>query len=160
MEKTEKVSDTKDKEKSISTEKKNNKHTTIVIGDSMVKNVKGWKLKPLCSKNELPCSLPSIEKKPDVLILRRTNDLKTKKSEVEIDKEIISLAKSVQSNDIDVLVSGLIARGDELEGRRQKTNFVLSDMCLNRALPSLITQTFRQISTLMEAICTLIDHRQ
>ena len=116
----------------------------------MVKNVKGWKLKPLCNKNEYiyvydfpgatikdmkSYSLPSIEKKPDMLILHcGTNDLKTKNSEVEISEEIISLAKSVQSNGIDVLVSGLIARGDELEGKRQKTNFVLSDMCFESSI--------------------------
>ena len=126
------------------------KETEKVIGDSMVKNVKGWKLKPLCNKNEYvhvydfpgatikdmkSYSLPSIEKKPDMLILHcGTNDLKTKKSEVEISEEIISLAKSVQSNGIDVLVSGLIARGDELEGKRQKTNFVLSDMCFESSI--------------------------
>ena len=147
---TEKVSESKDNEESVSTGKKNNKRTTIVIGDSMVKNVKGWKLKPLCNKNEYvhvydfpgatikdmkSYSLPSIEKKPDMLILHcGTNDLKTKKSEVEISEEIISLAKSVQSNGIDVLVSGLIARGDELEGKRQKTNFVLSDMCFESSI--------------------------
>ena len=76
----EKVSDAKDNKESVSTGKKNNKLTTIVIGDSMVKNVKGWKLKPLCNKNEYihvydfpgatikdmkGYSLPSIEKKPD-----------------------------------------------------------------------------------------------
>ena len=116
----------------------------------MVKNVKGWKLKQFCNKNEFihvcdfpgatvknmkSYSLPSIEKNPNMLILHcGTNDLRTKKSEVEISKEIISLAKLVESSGIDVLVSGLIARGDELEEKRKKKNFILRDMCYDSSI--------------------------
>ena len=86
-----------------------------------------------------------------------TNDLKTKESEVEIAEEIISLAKSVQSNSIDILVSGLIARGDELEGSRQKTNFVLSDMCFESSITFVDHPNIHTDKHLIEAICTLID---
>ena len=74
----------------------------------MVKNVKAWKLKQLGNKDEyIPVvdfpgatvkdmksySLSCIEKKPDKPILHYgTNDLKTKKSEVEI-SEIVSSVK-------------------------------------------------------------------
>ena len=42
---------------------------------------------------------------------------------------MINLAKSTRSNEINVCVSGLIAREDDLESKRVKTNLILSDMC-------------------------------
>ena len=109
----------------------NKQRKTIVIGDSMVKNVKAWKLKEQCEKNEhiyvydfpgtttkdmASYSQPLVEKKPDTIIIHcGTKDLnKTGKSEVMIASEIVALAKSIGSNGIDVCVSGLITRGDIL----------------------------------------------
>ena len=119
--------------------------TTIICGDSMVKNIKSWKLKRSCDKgeqifvNSFPganvhemrtyCK-PSIEKKPDCLIIHcGTNELRTNKSDVEISTEIISLAKSIETQGIQPIVSGLIARGDNYEEKRAKTNLILQDMC-------------------------------
>ena len=124
---------------------KDNKTITSIVGDSMVKNVKGWKLRPRCNINEQihvydfpgattrdmnSYSKPIVDKNPDNLILHcGTNELRTRKSEVEISTEIITLAKSIEARGIHVIVSGLIARGDNLEDKRLKTNFVLRDMC-------------------------------
>ena len=79
---------------------------------------------------------PSIDRKPDTIILHcGTNDLRLKdKREVEISKEIIDIAKQIQSNKIDIIVSGLIARGDELEHKREKTNYILRDMCYEESI--------------------------
>ena len=127
------------------------KHRTIVCGDSMVKNVDSWKLKPKCHKNEeiviksFPGATvkdmrsyiePSVDRKPDTIILHcGTNDLRFKdKTEVQISGEIIEVAKLIQSNEIDVIVSGLIARGDELEDKRKKTNYILRDMCFEESI--------------------------
>ena len=52
-----------------------------------------------------------------------------KKSEVEIAEEIVNLAKSVKSKDIEVKISGLVPRGDGLEAKRSKVNHVLHDLC-------------------------------
>ena len=106
---------------------KDNKTITIIVGDSMVKNVKGWKLRPRCRINEqihvydFPgattrdmnnYSKPMVDKNPDNMILNcGTNELRTRKSEVEISTEIITLAKSIEAHGIHVIVSGLIARG-------------------------------------------------
>ena len=113
----------------------NKQHKTIVVSDSMVKNVKAWKLKEQCEKNEhiyvydfpgatikdmASYSITLVEKKPDTIIIHcGTDDLnKTGQSEVMIASEIVSLAKSIGSNGIDVCVSGLITRGDILEQKR------------------------------------------
>eukprot|EP00112_Aurelia_sp_Birch-Aquarium-sp1_P023058 Seg6738.2 transcript_id=Seg6738.2/GoldUCD/mRNA.D3Y31 product="hypothetical protein" protein_id=Seg6738.2/GoldUCD/D3Y31 len=73
---------------------------------------------------------PLIDKEPDTVILHcGTNNLRSNKSDVEISTEIVTLAKSIASNDIRVFVSGLIMRGDALEDKRKKTNYILRDMC-------------------------------
>eukprot|EP00112_Aurelia_sp_Birch-Aquarium-sp1_P026685 Seg963.12 transcript_id=Seg963.12/GoldUCD/mRNA.D3Y31 product="hypothetical protein" protein_id=Seg963.12/GoldUCD/D3Y31 len=106
---------------------KDNKTITIIVGDSMVKNVKGWKLRPRCNINEqihvydFPGATtrdmnsylkPIVDKNPDNLILHcGTNELRTRKSEVEISTESITLAKSIEAHGIPVIVSGLIDRG-------------------------------------------------
>ena len=116
--------------------------STVVIGDSLVKNVQGWRLKRSCNANEtiainsVPgasvedmrsyCQ-PTINKKPKGIILRcGTSNLRTNETEVQISQAIINLAKSIRSHEINVCVSGLIARGDDLESKRMKTNLSLS----------------------------------
>ena len=42
--------------------------------------------------------------------------------------------QSIGSNGIDVCVSGLITRGDILEQKRQRTNFVLLDKCFEESI--------------------------
>ena len=122
-----------------------NKRTTVIFGDSLLKNVRGWELKKRCHKNEqiyVKCfpgatttdlksyCIPSIEKDPECIVLHiGTNDLKSKKSEVDIAEEIVNLAKSVKNKDIEVKISGLVPRGDGLEARRSKVNPVLRDLC-------------------------------
>ena len=128
-----------------SSQTQNKTRTTIICGDSMVKNIKSWKLKRSCNRGErifvnsfLGANVhemrtyckTSIEKKPDCLIIHcGTNELKTNKSDVEISTEIISLAKSIETQGIQPIVSGLIARGDNYEEKRARTNLILQDMC-------------------------------
>ena len=74
--------------------------------------------------------LKAIDKEPTRLILHcGTNDLRSSKSDVDISTEIITLAKSIETHGIDVIISGLIARGDSHEDKRRKTNLILQDMC-------------------------------
>ena len=124
---------------------RNTKTTTIVCGDSMVKNVKTWKMKQNLARNEMifvnsfpgatvrdmgSYCKPAIDKEPTRLILHcGTNDLRSSKSDVDISTEIITLAKSIETHGIDVIISGLIARGDSHEDKRRKTNLILQDMC-------------------------------
>ena len=83
---------------------------------------------------------PSIERKPNLILLHSgTNDLSLKidgkeKTEVQIAEEIIDLAKSISDNGIEVIISGLITRGDRYESKRKKVNFVLQDLCSQNGL--------------------------
>ena len=120
--------------------------TTVICGDSMVKNVKSWDLKRRSEnienisvkvfngatvKDMISYCQPSVERKPDKIILHAgTNDLSNKKlSEVKIAESIVQLAKSIEEKGVKVVVSGLIARGDYLETKRKRVNLILADMC-------------------------------
>ena len=69
-------------------------------------------------------AIPTIEKKPNLIVLHvGTNDLPSKrgeeeKSEVQIDQKIIELANEFRENNIEVIISGLVARGDDYEEKR------------------------------------------
>ena len=109
------------------------KSRIILAGDSMIKNIKGWSLKKRMNQNEdvfvhsFPGATvtdmhsyckPLIDKKPNTIVLHcGTNNLRSNKSDIEISTKIITLAKSIASNNIRVIVSGLIMRGDNLEDR-------------------------------------------
>ena len=128
-----------------------NKRTAVIMGDSLIKNINGWELKEKCGNRgtnivvkKFNCATtrdmysyaqPSIERKPNLILLHSgTNDLPLKidgkeKTEVQIAEEIIDLAKSISGNGIEVIISGLITRGDRYESKRKKVNFVLQDLC-------------------------------
>ena len=137
---------TQSNDRSTASSRKNKgKHKIIVAGDSMVKNIKGKALKKRLNQNEdiLIYSFPGatvndmhsyckplIDRAPDTVILHcGTNNLRSKKSDIEISTEIVTLAKSIASKGIRVCVSGLIMKGDALEDKRNKTNHILRDMC-------------------------------
>ena len=122
----------------------------------MVKHVYGWELKEKCgdnfnvyvksfpgatTKDMYSYSQPSIDRKPDIAILHvGTNDLVTRrgeemKSEDEIAQGIVDLADHIRSHDIEVVVSGVIARGEKyLDKKREKVNFILEDLCSEKKL--------------------------
>ena len=127
-----------------------NKRSAVILGDSIVKNVCGWELKEKCGQNNnvyVKCfnganikdmhsyAKPSIERKPNVIILHiGTNDLaprrnEAEKSEVQIAHEIIDLANEMRLNDTEVVISGLVPRGDEYEMKRKRVNLILADLC-------------------------------
>ena len=136
--------------------KADKRRSGVILGDSMVKHVYGWELKEKCgdncnvyvksfpgatTKDMYSYSQPSIERKPDIAILHvGTNDLVTRrgeemKSEVEIAKGIVDLADHIRSHDIEVVVSGIIARGEKhLDKKREKVNFILEDLCSEKKL--------------------------
>ena len=80
-------------------------------------------------------TIPSIEEKPNLIFLHvGTNELPTRrgqegKSEVQIAQEIIELANEIKESNIEVIISGLVALGDDYEEKRRKVNFVLADFC-------------------------------
>ena len=127
-----------------------NKRSAVILGDSLVKNVRGWELKEKCGHNNnvyVKCfsganikdmhsyAKPTIERKPNVIILHiGTNDLAPRrneavKSEVQIAQEIIELANETRQNGTEVVISGLVPRGDEYETKCKRVNFILADLC-------------------------------
>ena len=136
--------------------KADKRRSGVILGDSMVKHVYGWELKEKCgdnfnvyvksfpratTKDMYSYSQPSIDRKPDVAILHvGTNDLVTRrgeemKSEDEIAQGIVDLADHIRSHDIEVVVSGVIARGEKyLDKKREKVNSIPEDLCSEKKL--------------------------
>ena len=102
--------------------------------DSLVKNINGWELKEKCGNQGMNIFVknfngattrdmhsyaqPSIVRRPNLILLHSgRNGLSLKidgkeKTEVQIAEEIIDLAKSISDKGIEVVISGLITRGD------------------------------------------------
>ena len=76
--------------------------------------------------------IPTIEKRPDVLIIHSgTNDLKEEKDPTEIAQQIINLATKVQTYDagIKVNVSLLTPRNDGFRKKVNEVNKELKELC-------------------------------
>ena len=134
--------------KSIGDEKKPTAHQSdqkrrvYILGDSMVKGIKHWKMQ---SKNTrvvvrsfagakvrqmMHYSKPAEEDNPSLYILHvGTNDLKENKSVDEIAEEITNLARSLKKGDNEVTVSGICPRRDHLNGKATDVNETLEKRC-------------------------------
>ena len=127
------------------TRNSNKKRSTTILGDSIVRNIKGREMKRCLGNKEnvyvksfsgatVQCmesyAIPSSKHQPECIILHAgTNDLRSSKSEVEIASSIVELATSLKTDTNDVMVSGLIPRADSLEVKRSRTNHVLYVKC-------------------------------
>ena len=132
-------------------DKQQARRNTVILGDSLVKNVEGWRMTKSCEKNEKIhvkgfsgatvndmkhyCK-PTVESSPDAVILHiGTNNLRNKnQSEVTLAQEIISLAASIEKEQIDVTISALVGRNDEYEDKRKRVNLILADLCHEKEL--------------------------
>ena len=127
-----------------------NKKITCILGDSMIKGINGYKLTNSLGYND-PNKIiiksfsgattedmheyvkPTIKKKPDNIILHvGTNDLSQNTTTEEIAKNIINLAASIYQSNINVTISGLIPRNDNLSVRCDELNDYLNKMCSER----------------------------
>ena len=124
---------------------RNQGSTTFILGDSIIKNVAAWRLRKRIKQNDrlfihsFPGATisdmtsycqPAIDKKPSNIILHcGTNDMNCEKSEVDIATEMLTLAHSIKAKGINVIISGLVRRGDILESKRIKTNAIIKNMC-------------------------------
>ncbi len=106
-------------------DKQEARRNIVILGDSLEKKVEGWRMTKSCEKNEKIhvkafsgatvndmkhyCQ-PTVESSPDAVILHiGTNNLQNKnQSEVTLAQEIISLATSIEKEQIDVTISGLV----------------------------------------------------
>ena len=126
--------------------------SVYIIGDSMVKHVKAFKIKKSLDKNKsvlirtntsaitedmVDLVRPSMRRNPGTVIIHcGTNDLRSEKSPEAIAEEIIKLAVSMKKPSNTIIVSHLVPRGDELKGKGAEVNNHLLMKCNDRNLPS------------------------
>ena len=100
--------------------------TTVIIGDSIIRNIQGWQLGKEVGHRVVVKSFagattsdmshyvkPTLDKKPDQIILHAgTNDI-GKLSPSEIADTIVDLAREIESStDAQVIISELVTRSD------------------------------------------------
>ena len=136
---------------SVTHKKHITKRNITILGDSIIKDMKSFKMKQgLTSKEKVfiksfpgatnECMVdyikPTLKHNPDVIIVHSgTNDLRsTEKSAGDIANEIIKLAKSIKSDNNEIIVSGLVGRNDPLNDKGNDVNNLLKVMCTENTL--------------------------
>ena len=123
-------------------------HNVIILGDSMVKNLQGWRMRtskkghekviirsfPGASTDDMSFhAVPSMKRKPRCLVLHTgTNDFRDEEDDNKIAKTIFGLAKTLKADEDenDVYVSGIIKRDDyKINARISNVNKVLKELC-------------------------------
>jgi len=118
--------------------KKPNKTIVAILGDSIVKDVKGWELSDNkkkvivksfsgatthCMKSHI---VPTKEQEPDVIVLHcGTNDLRKTEDVESIASNVIELVLSLKTESNSVIVSGLTPRNDKLREKAAELNILL-----------------------------------
>ena len=121
-----------------------------ILGDSIVKNIQGFKMKQAINNDQnvyvksfsgatVDCMnsyvCPTIKKNPKTIILHcGTNDLSSPQAACNIAQDIIDLAKTLETGNNTVIVSGLVPRGDFLNGKATEVNKVLKQLCQSKNL--------------------------
>ena len=74
--------------------------------------------------------VPTLNRAPQKIILHcGTNDLSSKQTPAEIASNIVALATEMKDEENEILVSGLVSRNDELNGKAIEVNKFLSRKC-------------------------------
>ena len=115
---------------------------TVILGDSMVQDIKGWKLSRSTrkvvvkhfsgakTKDMKSYVIPTVEQKPDNIILHTgTNDLKNIDTPEEITMGILNLAMTCKTDTNSVFISGIVPRSDKLNEKASKVNSILRHEC-------------------------------
>ena len=115
---------------------------TEIIGDSIIKDIRGYKVSKACENQEkifvksfsgatTDCmnshACPTIKRNPKRIILHcGTNDLRSQASAENIAEEIIELARAMKTAGNTVFVSSLVVCGDHWNAKVCKVNRFLS----------------------------------
>ena len=114
---------------------------TVILSDSLVKDIKGWELfdksrkvtKHFSGANTTDMKsylLPTKSRSPENIVLHcGTNDLKSENSADEISNDITEVALLCKSNNNNVLVSGIIPCSDKLNAKTIDVNRHLKKEC-------------------------------
>ena len=120
--------------------------STIILGDSLLKDIEAHKFKEGLGNTERvyvksfsgtntvgmkSYVIPSKEFENDLVILHSgTNDLHGKNSTEDIATDIIQLAKEMKTEKNEVMVSGIIPRNDKYNDKGMDVNKLLMSFCL------------------------------
>ena len=122
--------------------KENVKKKTLIVGDSIVKHIDGWRLNKRMRSTVSVRSIPGATTKgmihhvkgcledtsPDFIILHHgTNDLNSNSTSEEIADKILNLAASIKTSKNQVFVSGLVIRKDKLNKKGNEVNELLKN---------------------------------
>ena len=117
--------------------RKNKLLVTAILGDSIVKDVKSWKLSDdknkVCgakTKDMESYIIPTLEQNPEIIIIHSgTNDLKSDSSPEEIARDIIKLTTSCKTQTNKVILSSIVPRYDNLNEKATRVNKCLKKEC-------------------------------
>ena len=134
--------------------KDQNKIVTAIVGDSMNKDVYGWKLSDREEKvvekhfsestteNMKSYIQPPLKRDPDWVIIHiGTNDLRSSQDPETIAKNIIDIAKNSTINKNEILVSSPVLRRDNLNSKGRQVNNILQKTVLKTILSMWIMTT-------------------
>lgn len=124
--------------------KKKSSRKVTIVGDSIVKNIRGYELNKKVAENtktyvrsESGATVedmtdyikPTVRYNPDLIIIHcGTNDLRLRSAE-EIATDVIGLAVDVKNEENEVALSSLIVRNDKYESKRMEVNELIKRMC-------------------------------
>ena len=121
-----------------------NRKKTLIVGDSIAKNIEGWRLNKRMKSSVAVKSIPGATTKgmkhhikgclqdnsPDSIILHvGTNNLKNKESVEDIANDIMDTAIFVKKEKTNVFVSGLTDRNNRLNDKGKSVNSLLKRRC-------------------------------
>ena len=122
---------------------------TLILGDSIVKHVEGWRLNkrmksavsvrciPGATTNAMKHHLKGCleDSSPDNIILHHEiNNLKSADNSEKIASDIVNLGLSVKNEKTKVYISSLVIRNDKLDKKRKKVNDFIKQQCLTKHL--------------------------
>ena len=121
------------------------------MGDSIIKDIKPWEMSQQLNDTQVTRNLflgassldmlvgyhiPPKMKQANVYLLHAgTNGLSTDDGPIDTANRIIDTAKSLKSDENEVIVSGLCQRGDEWNERAIEVNGELEKMCVELNFP-------------------------
>ena len=121
-----------------------NRKKTLTVGDSIVKNIEGWRLSKRMKSSFAVKSIPGATAKgmklhikgclednsPDSIILHvGTNNLKNKETVDDIAIDIMDIAMFIRNEKTNISVSGLTVRNDRSNGKGKSVNSLLKHRC-------------------------------
>ena len=121
-----------------------NRKKTLIVGDSIAKNIEGWRLTKRMKSSVAVKSIPGATTKgmkhhikgclgdnsPDLVILHvGTNNLKNKESEEDIANDIMDIAIFIRNEKTNVFVFGLTVRNDRLNDKGKSMGSLLKRRC-------------------------------